>query len=426
MTPYRAFLAAWTMDRCADMLWTTILAWLAAGADNPNAQGLILAAMVAPYTMLLLLGGATTDTYGSARVATITTVAKAALLLPVLAVSPGDSVPLLLLALVACAIGAVDGFHDPAMDAWGARMQRPGGQRRASAIETILWRTGQFVGAALGGFLIGIGAVIAMAVAVSLYLAQRALLSVLKRRTLTDPVSATSETPTGTRTARQQIREGLRLLHGRPLLWAAIGTRTVCGLSMGATLLLLLPRIVREQGWSTVTYGFAAGVFGAGLAAGAGLVAYREKKGRSTSSSTVPIGAFGLTVGAHVPLLVIAAAMDSIGPVQLVLLMGLFGLALGPVTPILLGFQREQVPGQQQGIVAAAARVFINGLEPVGPLAAGFITSLGGAELALSVSASLGIITGLVAAGWAGVLNARDPGSAGWRRSIEGRTTTRR
>lgn len=398
MTPWRTFLYAWTLDRAADMLWTTVLAWLATTAPNPAVQGLILSAAVLPNLFMLLVGGALADKYGSAQVAKFTTVAKIALL-GALMVSGTGGGALIALALVAAGLGAVDGFHDPALESWGTRLRRPDEQTEAAATEATLWRIAQTAGATLGGLLLGVSATLALSIGIGLYLIQRVLLEHLGRSPAGHWAGKTAPEFQGS--AREQIGRGLAFLKNRPVLWATTSMQTLCTLTVGAVLMLLTASLVRDQGWPPVTYGIAAAGFGLGMATGAGTVMKRQQSGKSRRRpADVPYVAFVVGATGHLPLIALILAPETIGPVGLTVVLALFGLLVGPVSPIMHGFRRGQTPEHLFGVVAGTARLVVYGPEPLGPLAAGALVAVGGTKLAFGVIVIAAVsIAGIGAAG---------------------------
>lgn len=404
MTVWRSFLCAWGLDRCADMMWTTILAWLASDTSHPAAQGLILAAATVPHLAVLLLGGALADKYGSSTVAKLTTLAKASLLLVLLASQAGPA-SLVLLAGVAAIVGAVDGLHDPSMESWGMRLRPPEEQEEAAAAEATVWRIAQLIGAALAGWLLGLGAVLAVAVTVALYLAQRVFLSLMDRGVDVEQPAKDDASEAG----QPLIRDGLGFIRRRPVFWNTMGVQTVCTLTSGAVMMLLLPRLIRDNDWPAVTYGAAATCFGGGMALGASLIMrfrkrQQESAGQSATRDGIPLMGFGFAAVCHLPLLVLGLATGTVGPVGVVATMLVFGVLLGPVGPILTGYRRARTPEQSRGVVTAAARLITLGPEPLGPLAAGVITGFAGTRSTLVACAVAGIVA--AACGAAGAKSA--------------------
>lgn len=394
MNAWRAFLCAFTLDRFADMLWTTTLVWLATEADNPSAQGLIVAAAMAPQLAVLMYGGALADRYGSARVASVTTVGKAALLVVLLATTQLEWSGLALLALIAALVGAVDGFHDPAMDSWGARLKRPEDQTSAASTEAILWRVGQLGGSALGGLLLGASAVLALGATVALYLAQRVFLGAIKAKGAADKVASED---TG-QTAQQRVQDALSFLRDNPVLWATMSVQAVCTITIGGVMMLLLPNLVREQEWHPVVYGIAVSAFGAGMMLGAtGADRYAKARG-SRAVGTVPFLAFATAAAGHAVLWVVAGGGGIMGPAGLCVALLVFGGLTGTVGPLLSGYRRSITPETQQGALAAAARLLTLSPEPLGPIAAGVIIGAGGLSTGLWTFGAAGVAAGGVGA----------------------------
>jgi MFS family permease len=385
---FRWFLLGYGLDRWADMLWITTLAWLASSASSSAVAGAILGAAFLPHVAALLLGGATADRRGPAAIARATTVAKMLLLGGLLVVQGAGSSSLLLVASVAALLAVVDGFHDPAMDSWGMHLLPPEEQQQAAAAEATVWRVGQSLGAALGGLLVGVGAVYALGAGVVLLALARLTFVLVGRRAVMPVTDVDADTG-----ARQRIRAGLTFLRRHPVLPTTMAVQVTCTLTSGAALVLLLPALARSQDWPGAVYGIAATCFGLGLIVGSSVV-LRGLAAGASRRITRPVR-LGLTCAfvASAPLALLAQARH---PAELVVEVFAYGLMLGPVGPLLSGYRRSQTPTAMSGVVAAATKLLLIAPEPLGPLLVGLLAAATSLSTAAYVCAAVGAFVAAV------------------------------
>jgi MFS family permease len=185
-----------------------------------------------------------------------------------------------------------------------------------------------------------------------------------------------------------EFRAGLAFLrHSRALLWL-IGTFSLVNLLLNPLFQVILPIYADEQFGSAVQLGLMVGLFGGGTVVG--LLLFGVLGPRLPRRATLLTA---LTV-AGLPLWLLAASPD-----VWVTLLGLFvmGLAIGPISPIVVTAMFERIPAELRGRVLGANTAIANGSIPFGALIAGFLVQatsiqttllvMAGAYLAVSLSA---------------------------------------
>ncbi|NNG38446.1 MFS transporter [Flexivirga sp. ID2601S] len=360
---FRAFLTVYVLDVAADALWLVTLGWVASGAHSSVYTGLVLAAGSIPHVLFLFHGGLSADRVGAGKVLRRTMPLRMALFLlwAAVATSVIGAWRLVVVLAVTFAIGAVAGYHDPALQKYPTEFLPRSGRGTAIKIERVSSRFAQAAGAFAGGWLLGHGGVSAASLAAgAALLVTLAILGRLARTPEKEIVVADADD--------SSVREGLDYVKKHPILRWTITTQGVVNLISAAAVMAILPLKARHAGWDAGAYGGSFGAYGIGITLGTAMTL------RLTNISTrggLLIGVGGATLS--------SAAVIGIGlATSQALTIGcafVMGLTIGPVAPMLSGFAREDVPESLTGRVFSVISVATGGIEPVGSLITGLVAA---------------------------------------------------
>lgn len=299
------------------------LGW-AASAHGPTAAGLVVTAVVAPRTVLLLLGGAVGDRYGP-RTVMITgdsTLLVSTSVLAVLVLDVGT--PLWLLLAAAAVEGVVTAFSAPASGAMPRHLVEDQVLPRAVGLRQAATQVAELVGGPVGGLLVGVAGMAAVAGTYSLTFAALLVVLVVVR-----PVRTIASAPA--RPLLRQALEGWSTTMGTPVLRTAVlMTGAAAGLVLPVST-VLLPVLVREQGWPPTAGGLTLGAQAAGALTVALVISRWGTSRRAGSAAAAGLG----VVCVGLVLLAAAAAPGAAVASGVVVGAGL-SVFVGHLTPLVL------------------------------------------------------------------------------------------
>ncbi|GAA0247086.1 MFS transporter [Saccharothrix mutabilis subsp. mutabilis] len=200
---YLSFVTATGLSSLGDAAWLLALTTTLVGAAGATTAGLVLALAGAPRVVALLGGGVLADRYGPARVMAWADLLRCAVMVVaavvVLVVEPTVAV----LAVTAAAMTLLGAFFVPASGALRPLLLPEEHLVRGNALYLIGLRTGQAAGGPVGAALLGLGGVVAVALANA---ASFVLSAAAVRRTRPAPPTSTGDRLP----VRTRIVEGLR------------------------------------------------------------------------------------------------------------------------------------------------------------------------------------------------------------------------
>lgn len=227
------------------------LGWAATGHGG-TAAGIVLSAITIPRTVLLLLGGATADRLGP-RAVMIAGDAGLLLVTSALAVAAWLlGTPLWLLLVAAIAEGTVSAFYLPASGSMPRRLVPDAAVPRALAVRQTGMQVANMSGGPLGGVLVaGIGFSAAVAANAVTYVP--VLLVMVFARSLR-PSRASSD-----RSFTRDLASGVVVALSRPLLRVGLALAAATVAVVIPTESVLVPLLVRVNGWGAALAGIILG-----------------------------------------------------------------------------------------------------------------------------------------------------------------------
>uniref|UniRef100_UPI002583AAD6 MFS transporter n=1 Tax=Arthrobacter sp. TaxID=1667 RepID=UPI002583AAD6 len=264
----RWFLAAYALDVTADALWLVQLGWVAARASSPLWAGLILSVGAVPAALFTLLGGKVTDDHGSRRVATLTMAARVGVFLVWAGFAATSTAGIVFVVFVAALIGAIGGFHDSSLGVVQTELIPRSGRAAAVAIERVVGRFAQAVGAGGSGWLIGAFGlrVTALIGAAGLLLAALIIGYLARLPGVPDDASEDEEDEES-----GSIRAGLRYVWRHQVLRRTVIAQGVVNLVTAAPITAILPMKIHALHWSSTRYGLLFATYGVAIGVTTGL-----------------------------------------------------------------------------------------------------------------------------------------------------------
>lgn len=392
---FRAFLTVYVLDVAADAMWLVTVGWVAAGAPNSIYTGVVLAAGSIPHVFFLFRGGLRADRIGSGALLRRTMPVRLALLLlwAAIATSTVGTWRLLAVLAVTFAIGAVAGYHDPAMLKYPTELLPREGRASALKVERLSTRFAQAAGAFAGGWLLGTGGVSAASlVGAGLLVTTVVILARLARQP--------GKTTVATAAEDSSIGQGLGYVRRHRILRWTITSQGIVNLISAAAIMAILPLKARHAGWDASAYGGSFGAYGIGITLG---TAGTLRLTRLSTRAGLLIGLGGAVISSGAVVAIGFANTQMLTSISALIM----GLSIGPVGPMLGGFTREEVPDTLIGRVMSVVSAVTGGIEPIGALIVGGVAAI------VTIDQTAQILGGLSTAACAACL------VAVWRNSRE-------
>jgi MFS family permease len=347
---------------------------------SPAQMGLLGAIGFLPFLLVTLPAGAWIDRHRRRPTLIVANVGRAALLAAIPLAAAAGALRIELLYVIAFAVGVLTVAFDVAYLAYVPslvsrhRLTTANGRLLASA------SAAEMGGPGLAGVLISlVGAPLALAVDAASYVVSALSLIGISRN---EPPPL-SDAP-GRRDMVAEIREGLRVTFGSPLLRAvAAEAATYNGLYQMIEVLILL-YFTRQLGLDPATIGllFATGAVGALLGSiVAGRLAERFGVGRTVVASMV--------LGCSAPILLPVAGgpwLVSVAIVGVSFFLGGFGVAVSNVHVV--SIRQAITPDRLLGRMNASYRTVVYGAIPLGALLGGVLGEVLGLRATLAIAAA--------------------------------------
>ncbi|MDP8905493.1 MAG: MFS transporter [Chloroflexota bacterium] len=385
MTPFHRLLAASAVSNFGDGLRLTALPLLAASLTrDPTAVAALTALNSLPWAIFGLVGGAIVDRVHRVRLLVAVQLLRLVIIGALAALVWTNNASLLLVYVVAFAIGTGELLADTTMQTIlptvvpRDRLESANG--RLYATHTI---TNDFVGPPVGSVLFA--AVNAAPFAVNaLTWGAGALL-------LTGLAGAQAAAGRARASVRQDVPAGARYLFGHPMLrvllvWSVFVNAALT--AFGSIYVLYALEVLRVD---EAAYGVLAAAAGAGGATGtllAGRLVRLIGRSRVVQAGSVTAGAAGVAAGLVDSAVVVGG------------LMFLLTAAAGAVVIVLTSLRQTIVPGPMLGRVIATTRAFGYGAIPLGALLGGWLAAQFGLSAPFIVGGSVVIIAGLAIRRW--------------------------
>ncbi len=405
---YRLFFAGQGVSVTGTWVQNIAQAWLIVELTrSPMALGVLALFQGLPYTVAGLIGGPLIDRLDTRRtiIGTQTAQMVAAAVLAALALT--HSATVWEVYTLAALTGAVQIIDWPARQAFVYEMVGPSEIPNAVSLNTSLFNAARVTGPAIGGAIIAaLGVALCFAINAVSFLAVIASLVLMRREELF-PVEAGPR-----RHVLRSLGEGVTWVLHTPTAWLTCGLMLVVA-TFGINFSVLLPVLASVTLHSgPVTFGILSACFGAGALLGA---LFTASVGRPSWRLLLGGGlAFSVLLLALAPLHWVAAC-----GVALVAT----GAAFTTYTSMSNATVQLAAPDRLRGRAMAVYGYVFIGSAPLGGLLAGWLSAIGGTELAFLVAGGACLVAVLVAAGLQrAVLPARGAAAHG-RRALPRRTT---
>lgn len=385
------YLAAYVLDCIGDFMWFVTLGWVAARSSNGLISGLILCSGAVPAAGLMLFGGALIDRFGTARTAIYTMTARALVMIVWTIAIMSSAAPLLVLPILAFVLGCVDGLHRPALETWPTVLAGERAQTTIFGLERLGTRAGQIVGGITAGLLIAHWSIAGpSAVAAAAFIAALLIFCRLARQTVREETVGSVGAAAPSPSLAALAKSGVRDVRQHKVLSRTVPVHSGFNAVTAGLTFTVLPIKAHELQWSATVYGLLFAAWGGGLFLGT--IVLLRMVGRIQHKI-----AMALVFVAAAGCLIIALGAIRSAPAAVVCA-GVLGLCGGPVGPSLGGFLRQEAMttgsrGAIQGVQAFA----LDGVEPLGFLAAGALVAAAGVLWGCGV---LGLAL-IAAAAWA-------------------------
>ena len=374
---YRLFFAGQIVSLAGSWMQNVALAWLVLQLSrSPLAVAALLFCRFAPYTLLGLFAGSIVDRVDTRRLVMWTQAAAMLVSIGLAAVTLTGSASLPVVYLLAALGGVTLVLDAPGRQTLTFEMVGPRELPNAVALNSGLLNASRVIGPALAGVIIAsVGIGLCFVVNAFSFLAVLAALGLMRE----DELHRVEKDATAT--VLRSTREGLRFAAATPEIRAVLGVVTVVGL-LGLNFNTLVPLLASDTlHVGASTFGLLSAAFGAGAFVGALLAASL----RGTSWRVFRAGTMGFSL-----------LMLALAPVHDVWLAGALLAAIGVCFTLFAASANALVqlssPDHLRGRLVSLYLFAFVGLAPFGALLAGWLTTIGGTQLAFGLTGVTGLI----------------------------------
>ncbi|HEX9259382.1 MAG TPA: MFS transporter [Acidimicrobiales bacterium] len=357
---------------------------------DPRLIAGLSVAFTLPWLLFSLPAGAIVDRLDRRRVMWRVNVARGVLVGGIALVALVDDAPIWPLFVIALAIGVCETLFDNAAQAIMPAIVRPDlletANGRQYAAETV---SNQFVGPPVGSALFAVAVSAPFWLDSATFFFSALLIALLVGSFRPVAMPSPGEVPTGRRTIRGDVVEGLKWLRSHRLLRTLavlLGVLNLTGAMANSTFVLFA---LEELGVSERTFGLLL----AGMAVGGvvgGLVGGRIARALGQSRA--------LLVAATVPAAVSIAVGIAAEPISTMVLMSITGVFVVVWNIITVSLRQQVIPDELFGRVNSVYRFFGTGMMPIGALAGGFLAEWFGLRTPWIVSGLVAVVAIAIAA----------------------------
>ena len=377
----RPFLAVFLLDGTSDLIWWITLAWSA--SREGGLGSLVLVAVGVLTAVGIFPGGWLASRFGPDRVVRYTLPLRVGMFLSwgiALQVSHA-TVTLPLLALLAIPLAAVDGAHLPAMETVQLQLLPTEAQSVATGLERLATRTAQLVAAMLAT-IFTTAPQAAMVSGLLLVFCAPLLGKFASQLTEQDQDQDQDQRPS--------IFAGIHGVLQDRVLRITVPAHGAYNFLTGGLMLVLLPLLVRREGWGNESYRVIFGAWSVGLLVGT-VVALAAP---AFPSRGRPAAAMALGAGVGCGGLALAAWVTPSASIVLAAVMGLFS---GPIGQLMQGLTRERASQLRDGTAVVAVGTFaVSGLDPLGWLIGSAVAIVSSGRMGFAALSGVIILLGVV------------------------------
>ena len=380
---YRLFFTGQLVSLVGTWMQNIALAWFVVElTHSPVAVGFLAFCRFIPFTIFGLVAGVVADRFDNRRLVMVTQTASmiVALALTVLAFS-GAEIVWLAYALAAAA-GTALVFDAPGRHSLTFQMVGREELPNAVALNASLFNASRLVGPAFAGLIIAaFGVGVCFAINAVSFLAVLTSLWLMRASELVKP-----DRPTEHPSVLDSVREGLRYARHSPRVRLVLAMTTVVS-TVGFNFHVLVPVLASDTlDAGPRTFGILSACFGGGALTGALLAAALGRA--SWKALLAGVGGFSIALLALAPLKTVTACA---------ILLYVVGVCFTMWTANSQSLLQLTVPDHLRGRVLSLYLFAFAGLAPLGGLFAGWLSEVGGTELAFLVAGITGLLMTLAA-----------------------------
>jgi MFS family permease len=244
-----AWVVSGGISQAGDAAWLIGLAWTSAQIGGAHGAALVMGIGTLPRALLTIFGGALADRLDARRTMVWANIGRIAVLLATIAIASVTEVTIAMLVAVQIVFGTVDAIYRPASSTMPRQLVRADDLGGVSAMFQLAGRLASFIGAPLGGVLIAVGGLraVALADAVSFVFISVLLAVALKPR-------LPRRLSTG-HSIRADIAAGLRYIGHTPSVRTLVIALSGLNLFISPVLAVGVVLRVHDEGWSSTSLG---------------------------------------------------------------------------------------------------------------------------------------------------------------------------
>jgi MFS family permease len=245
----QAWVVSAGISQAGDAAWLIGLAWTSSQIGGAHGAALVMGIGTLPRALLIVFGGALADRLDARKTMVWSNLGRIAVLVATMAMITVTDVTIAMLVAVQVVFGTVDAIYRPASSTMPRQLVRTDDLGGVSAMFQLAGRLAGFIGAPLGGVLIAVGGLRAVAVAdaVSFVFISGLLAFVLKPR-LPRRLSAGHS-------IRADIAAGLRYIASTRTVRTLVIALSGLNLFISPVLAVGVVLRVHAEGWSSTSLG---------------------------------------------------------------------------------------------------------------------------------------------------------------------------
>ena len=380
---YRLFFSGQIVSLVGTWMQNIALAWYVVELTHSAvAVGFLAFCRFAPFTVFGLVSGVVADRFDNRRLVMVTQTASMVVALALTALAFSGAELVWLAYALAAAAGTALVFDAPGRHALTFQMVGRDELPNAIALNASLFNGSRVIGPAAAGVIIAaFGVGVCFAINAVSFLAVLASLWLMRPGDLVKP-----DRPKEHPSVLQSVREGLAYARHSPRVRLILAMTTVVS-TVGFNFHVLVPVLAAETLDSGPrTFGILSACFGAGALAGALLAAALGRA--SWKALLAGVGGFSVALLALAPVdtVLLAAA-----------LLFVVGICFTMWTANSQSVLQLSAPDHLRGRVLSLYLFAFAGLAPLGGLFAGWLSEVGGTQLAFLVAGATGLVMTLFA-----------------------------
>ncbi|GAA1481190.1 MFS transporter [Gordonia sinesedis] len=367
---YRLYFGGQALSLVGTWMQATAQAWLVLTlSGSASVLGVIVAVQALPVLLLGPYAGVVADRVDRRKLMIALQSVMGALAAVLAVLTLGGWVQVWQVGVLALLLGLNNAFENPARQAFIHQIVGDGLIRNAVTLNSVMVNAARAVGPAVAGLVLAaVGAGWCFAINAASFVAVVASLMVMNLAAIEreEPVPR----------AKGQLREGLRYVRSRPVLWVPLVIMGLVG-TLAYEFQVSLPAAARDVfHGGPQAFGFMTSAMGVGAVAGGLVVAARGTTG--LRPLTIAAAGFGITI-----------AVTAVAPTLWLAVGALFFVGWLSISFMSTGNATLQLNSEPQmrGRVMALWSVAFMGSTPIGGPLVGWIIEMAGARIGLAVGA---------------------------------------